>query len=184
MPIACPWKRPLFATLVGVAVALVGTPRRVCAEQLVLCFAGGALKNGGANLMPLGVNGQDSDFGRDPWLTLAAADGGAATGTRPHPRARVRSRHPRAKGNPAAAMAALILLVGDVPGMPQTDSSDPMSITGLTNTGGGSSSGGGGPGSPPDTPEPTALLSGLLGFGLTGAYAFCRRRPAGQRVRR
>ena len=67
-------------------------------------------------------------------------------------------------------------MVGDVPGMPQSESSDPGSMSGLPNTGGDTSPGGST--SPPATSEPMALLSGLLGCGLTGAYAFCRRRSS------
>jgi hypothetical protein len=93
----------------------------------------------------------------------------------------------------AAVIVALIgmptrvyALVGDVPAMPKSESSDPGSMNGSSTTGGGSSSGdpssGGGSTSPPAAPEPTALLTGLLGCGLTGAYALYRRRASSESV--
>jgi hypothetical protein len=73
-------------------------------------------------------------------------------------------------GRPSCAQA----MVGDVPGMPSMESggSDPGG-----GPGGSSGGGGGGSGSPPpsSTPEPTTLLSGLMGFGLVGAFVAKKR---------
>jgi len=64
-------------------------------------------------------------------------------------------------------------IVGDVPAMPPVE--HPNSVTGngvLADMTGGSLTGSG---SPPATTEPPALLSGLLGLGLIGAYELiCR----------
>jgi hypothetical protein len=75
-------------------------------------------------------------------------------------------------GLPSCAQA----MVGDVPSMPTLEQ------TTTTTSGGGLPDTfnvippGSGPGSPPSsTPEPPALLSGLLGIGLLGAYVvICR----------
>jgi hypothetical protein len=67
-------------------------------------------------------------------------------------------------------------LVGDVPGMPKMESgggNDPGGSGGSSGGGGGSQS----PGSPTpsSTPEPTTLLSGLLGLGVVGAFVAKKR---------
>lgn len=73
-------------------------------------------------------------------------------------------------------------MVGDVPSMPQVEQTNQGTSGGNTSGGTSSSSPGGtsgststGSGSPATTPEPSALLSGLLGLGLLCAYeAICR----------
>ena len=73
-------------------------------------------------------------------------------------------------GMPSRASA----MVGDIPSMPTTEQT-----TTVTSGGGSPGTSSGTPpgsGSPPSsTPEPTALLSGLLGIGLMAAYVgICR----------
>jgi hypothetical protein len=81
-------------------------------------------------------------------------------------------------GTPSFAYA----MVGDVPSMPAVEHHDPLpgnGIGGPPDMGGGGSSGSG---LPPATPEPTTLVSGLLGFGLMGAYVVvCRGSALGER---
>ncbi len=69
-------------------------------------------------------------------------------------------------GTPSFAQA----MVGSVPGMPTMDPNDP----GPGPTGGGPPPSGDTP-PPSATPEPSALFTGMLGFGLFGAYLIvCR----------
>jgi hypothetical protein len=161
MPVACPWKRRVLVALLALAATLAGMPGRLCADQFVLCFAGEHLESGsaGRRFWPEGVH-------QGPYYDFAAADRGAGTAEEPHGASdEIRN------WDAALATAALILLVGDVPAMPQTGIFDP-GISGLPGHGGGSTSGGST--SPSATPEPTTLLSALLGAGLMGFYLICR----------
>jgi hypothetical protein len=67
-------------------------------------------------------------------------------------------------------------MVGAVPAMPQVEQTTVTSSGGQTDTSQGTTTESGStPGTPAGTPEPPALLSGLLGLGLLGAYhVICR----------
>jgi len=181
---AIPLKGIVLAAAVGAVVVLAGTPSYVYADALVASFASGSLENpqGAGRLLPryLPILNVGSD--RNAWIGFAPADSGS--GTVPRRGFQAKARPHRLEANVVAGrkhtwnrsmmLAALTLIVGDVPGMPQMEGPDPVSvITGLTDTGGSQSSGSGSP-SAPATPEPTALLSGLLGFGFLGAFVLVR----------
>jgi len=184
MPIANFLKRAVVAAALSTVVALAGTSTYAYAEELVACDAGGSLgRLPGAGLSVRGPS-QVLHVGQGiyPWIGFAPADRGSGSERR---LSRTKSRDGKAGHGEAwddsVMLAALVLMVGDVPVMPAVEGPDPTTgtSTGTGTIAGGAPGGGGtissGSGSPPATPEPTGLLSGLLGFGLLGAYRMIRR---------
>jgi hypothetical protein len=201
MPSFVRWRRVALAA--GVVVALLGLgPACARAEVLVACFVsqGAEDQHDGKRYAICPAETSPADPKLRPAIAFVAYDAGREHAKRRGSDARTGGGRRdtmttselflrRVIHNPLA-LAALILMVGDVPSMPGSERGDP----GGSSNGSSSSSGSGSssdpaigsapspppssssPDPPPTAPEPPALISGLLGCGLTSAYLLTRRR--------
>jgi PEP-CTERM motif len=179
MPKSLPWGR-IAVAFVGAATVFGLTPTSAKADALVASFAG-SLEDQQLErrFIPQHVPVLRAADTMTTAFGFAANDWGPAQGmpgqTRPAAAKKALALR-QALRNPAA-LAALILLVGDIPSLPPLAGSPPVS-PGPPDHGGTPPPPDTTPPSPPPAPEPGALLLALLGGGMLGVYILCRRRMA------
>jgi hypothetical protein len=174
MPKTWSW-RGIPLALVG-AVAVCGlTPVSAPAETLVARFAGNLGDQQPAGVVAQRVAVVHPARGQTTWVGFASQEPGPARFAHADswPPARKALLLRQALQN-RAALAALILMVGDIPQMPPLDTPVPLltvppdhgrvNVPVETNTP-----------PPPTAPEPAAWLLALLGIGGVGGYALLRR---------
>jgi hypothetical protein len=177
---------------------LSAAPSRTWADVLVSSFATEAdVPPGTSRLVPRQLRAASPAGGLEAGPGFAPAEAGLpreqsrrrATGRSRSTKDRARAQLLREALKNPLALAALILMIGDVPSMPPletpgTSSFAPAFVGGVPDHGWTEA--------PPviiselpppsQTPEPTALLSGLLGSGITGTYLWTRRRKTATRA--
>jgi hypothetical protein len=190
MPMTIPVRRLALAAMVSGIAALGLAPGPVRAEALVACFGSDSLgdQQAAPQLLPLRGPGQIMALDANGVAGFAPADPGPPRDKAAHVKAApARERNSttaesmvvwrKALHHPMT-LAALILMVGDIPTMPPLEVNTTINfLSGPADHGFSHAPPGTGSSSVPTTaPEPTGLLSGLLGFGLTGIYALSRRK--------
>jgi|SRR5260370_41625956 len=178
MPKTLSWRRIAWA-LAGAAALFGLKPAPAKADALVATFAACLEDQQPARrFVPQHVSPGHGARDMAPWIGFTAYDPGPAQPEAAPTRSSSAVRKVlllRQLVQNRAALAALVLMVGNIPQMPPLETPTPLPLLsgppdhGVTNV-------------PPDTqtppaaPEPAALLSALLGGGGVGGYALLRRR--------